>query len=137
MAHFALVDRGIVKQVIVAEQEYIDTAVFNEPGTWVQCSYNTVLGVHWTSMDGDRTPSEDQSKALRYNFPSPGWLYDGVGFYSPKDTFPESFTFDSNKYMWVAPADYPEDGQKYIWNEDNVSWEVLPEDDAWMDTYTG
>ncbi len=39
MAHFAQVENGIVTQVIVAEQDVIDSGMF---GTgWVQTSYNT------------------------------------------------------------------------------------------------
>ena len=37
MSHFAKVEKGIVTQVIVAEQDFIDT----QEGTWVQTSYNT------------------------------------------------------------------------------------------------
>ena len=39
MAHFAKVKDGIVMKVIVAEQEFVDTYVDNEPGIWVQTSY--------------------------------------------------------------------------------------------------
>ena len=42
MAHFAKVVDGIVENVIVAEQEFVDT----QEGTWVQTSYNTREGVH-------------------------------------------------------------------------------------------
>ena len=46
MAHFAKVNNGIVTKVIVAEQEFIDNMIDNEPGKWVQTSYNTFGGVH-------------------------------------------------------------------------------------------
>ena len=36
MSHFAKIENGIVTQVIVAEQDFIDT----QEGTWVQTSYN-------------------------------------------------------------------------------------------------
>ena len=39
---FARVNGNVVGQVIVAEQEYIDTL----NGEWVQTSYNTREGVH-------------------------------------------------------------------------------------------
>ena len=43
MAHFARVDNNVVGQVIVAEQDYIDTL----NGEWVQTwKYNTREGVH-------------------------------------------------------------------------------------------
>ena len=44
MSHFAKVENGIVTQVIVAEQDVIDSGLF---GTgWVQTSYNTHAGQH-------------------------------------------------------------------------------------------
>ena len=42
MAHFAKIENSIVTNVIVAEQEFIDT----QSGTWVQTSYNTIGNVH-------------------------------------------------------------------------------------------
>jgi hypothetical protein len=42
MAHYALIEDGVVTNVIVAEQDFIDT----QSGTWVQTSYNTQAGVH-------------------------------------------------------------------------------------------
>lgn len=136
MGHYARVDKGIVQEVIVAESDYIENTVFEKTGNWIKCSYNTYGGVHYESIN-DWIPSEDQSKALRKNFPSVGWMYDEVGFYPPKHLFPNSYKLDKNTYMWTAPVLRPDDGQKYIWNEDALDWEVLPEDDGWMDTYQG
>ena len=85
MAHFAKVVDGIVTEVIVAEQDFIDTHC---TGTWIQTSYNTREGVHMTTTIGEddshnpwggyilTKPSDDQSKALRANFPGIGWVYD-------------------------------------------------------------
>jgi hypothetical protein len=42
MSHFAQVQDGIVMQVIVAEQDFIDT--LTTPSDWVQTSYNTSGG---------------------------------------------------------------------------------------------
>jgi hypothetical protein len=136
MGHYARVDKGVVQEVIVAKSDYIENTVFEKPGNWVKCSYNTYGGVHYASLS-EWIPSDDQSKALRKNFPSIGWIYDEVGFYPPKHLFPNSFILDTEKYLWVAPKERPDDGQKYIWNEDALDWEVLPEDDQWMDTYQG
>ena len=40
MAHFAKVENGIVTQVIVAEQDFINSGAVGEPSSWVQTSYN-------------------------------------------------------------------------------------------------
>ena len=46
MAHFAKVENGIVSQVIVAEQDFINSGAVGDPSSWVQTSYNTHAGVH-------------------------------------------------------------------------------------------
>ena len=47
MGHYAKVKSGTVTQVIVADEDYFDELVDNEPGKWVQTSYNTFGGVHY------------------------------------------------------------------------------------------
>ena len=42
MAHYAKIEDGVVINVIVAEQDFIDT----QDGIWVQTSYNTHFGEH-------------------------------------------------------------------------------------------
>lgn len=59
MAHFAKIESGIVTEVIVAEQDFIDN---HTTGTWIQTSYNTFGGKHY---DNNGQESADQSKALR------------------------------------------------------------------------
>jgi len=47
MAHFAKIDENNkVTQVIVAEQDVINTGLFGDPASWIQTSYNTHGGVH-------------------------------------------------------------------------------------------
>jgi hypothetical protein len=67
MSHFAKVENNIVTQVIVAEQDVINSGLFGAPHTWVQTSYNTHNGVH--ALGG--TP-------LRKNFAGIGYYYDPV-----------------------------------------------------------
>ena len=131
MAHFAKVIDGVVENVIVAEQDFIDSGAVGSPSDWVQTSYNTYGGKHWTqNEDGTVTESSDQSKALRKNFAGIGMNYDGTGFYMPKPY--ESWTLNSTTYQWEAPIASPYDGTTmYKWNEtlyqsDNTKgWEEL------------
>ena len=98
MAHYARVENGIVKQVIVAEEDFIRSYVSVEPGEWIQTSYNTYGGVH--RLGG--TP-------LRYNFAGLGHIYDkkADAFYEPQP-YP-SWTLNTDKYQWEPPVDYPTD----------------------------
>jgi hypothetical protein len=123
MTHFARVDKGIVKEIIVAEQDFFDSYVATEAGEWIQCSYNTRGGVHYQS---DRiTPSDDQTKALRKNYAGIGFTYDKDkdAFIPPKPF--NSWTLNEDTCLWEAPVAYPDDGQDYTWNEETKSWNLV------------
>ena len=135
MAHFAKVNQGIVTNVIVAEPEFFENFVDETPGDWIQTSFNTYGGVHYTqNEDGSRgEPSEDQSKALRYNYGSVGMLYNSEAdaFHHPAPTW-SSWALNTETYIWEAPIAYPTDGQQYDWDEelyqsDNTQGWVLRE----------
>ena len=114
MAHFAKVKDGIVTQVIVAEQDFIDNYVDNVAGEWVQTSYNTHGGVH---ANGG-TP-------LRKNFAGFGFTYDRQrdAFIPPQPY--ASWTLNEDTCLWDAPVAYPDDGQRYIWNESITNWTLV------------
>ena len=110
MTHFAQIEDGVVTNVIVAEQDFIDN---HTTGTWVQTSYNTRGGVHYAP--DSNTP--DGGVALSKNYAGIGFIYvDGVGFHAP------SWTLDSDTYLWEPPVSYPDDGKQYAWDEDTTSW---------------
>ena len=122
MSHFAKLDENnIVTTVIVAEQDFIDT----QEGTWVQTSYNTRGGIHY--QPNSNTPSEDQSKALRKNYAGIGWTYDSTrdAFIPPKPF--ESWSLNETTCLWDAPIPYPTDGNRYIWNENDLTWDLSPQ----------
>lgn len=117
MSHFALIDdNNIVVQVIVAEQEFIDSGIVGDPSKWIQTSYNTSGGVHL--LGG--TP-------LRKNYAGIGYTYDPIrdAFIPPKPYY-ESWTLNEDTCKWEPPVPYPTDGKDYIWEEALKEWkEVL------------
>ena len=119
MAHFAKVENGIVKQVIVAEQDVIDSGLFGSPSSWVQTSYNTRGGVHY-GQDGN----PDEGVALRGNYASIGYVYDRTNdvFYA-QQPYP-SWTLNHSIWDWEAPIPMPNDGKRYDWNESTQSWDL-------------
>jgi len=121
MAHYAKILNNKVVQVIVADQDFVDSI----PGTWVKTSYNTYAGKHYTqNEDGTRTESTDQSKALRKNYASIGYIYDtDKDAFMPPQPF-NSWTLNEDTCLWEAPVEYPDDGKRYQWNEDTTSWEL-------------
>lgn len=119
MSHFAKIENNIVTNVIVAEQEFINTL----DGVWIQTSYNTRGGIH---LNGG-TP-------LRKNYAGIGDTYD-----SERDAFiapnPASWILDEVTCLWQPLVAMPTDGKNYIWDELTTSWvepalftpvEVLP-----------
>lgn len=120
MSHFAKVENGIVTQVIVAEQDFINLGYVGDPKDWIQTSYNTRGGVHYKPDTGE--PSEDQSKALRGNYAGIGYTYDEVNdvFYEPKP-YP-SWSINTKTWLWEAPIPKPAQDKAYIWDELTLSW---------------
>ena len=116
MSHFAKVENGIVTQVIVVEQDVLDTGLFGDPNLWVQTSYNTHGGKH--VLGG--TP-------LRKNYAGIGYTYDSErdAFIPPKPYI--SWIFNENTCLWDAPTAMPTDGKIYSWDEETTSWvEISP-----------
>ena len=123
MSHFAKVRNNIVEQVIVAEQDFIDSLPSEEGVDWIQTSYNTFSGVHIDPAT--RKPSADQSKALRKNYAGVGFTYDpAVDAFIAPQPFP-SWTLDTDfSYTWIEPLpqpDEPPEGEiegAWFWDED-------------------
>ena len=126
MSHFAKVINGIVEQVIVAEQDFINSGAVGDSSQWVQTSYNTRLGVHYNPETGE--PSADQSKALRKNYAGVGYSYDPVrDAFIPPQPFP-SWLLNEETCNWYPPVPLPADSgigdppKFYEWDEETVSW---------------
>jgi hypothetical protein len=108
MSHFAKVEDGIVTQVIVAEQDVIDSGLF---GTgWIQTSYNTSGGQH------------PEGRPLRKNYAGIGYTYDtGRDAFIPPKPF-ASWVLNETSCNWDAPTSMPTDGKFYRWNEEQLAW---------------
>tara|TARA_R100000306_G_scaffold59562_1_gene58764 strand:+ start:1638 stop:2015 length:378 start_codon:yes stop_codon:yes gene_type:complete len=124
MAHFAKLENGKVTGVyVVHNNELLVDGVEQESkgiefitqlmgdGTYVQTSYNTYKGVH----SGDKEP-------LRKNYAGIGWSYDAErDAFIPTKPY-DSWSLNEDTCRWVPPVPYPEDGQKYEWNEGSQEW---------------
>ena len=112
MSHFAQIDgNNIVTQVIVIEQDVVDTGLFGDPNSWIQTSYNTQGGVH--TQGG--TP-------LRKNYAGIGYTYDSTrdAFIPPKPF--NSWVLNETSCLYEAPTPMPTDDKMYSWDEDTLSW---------------
>jgi hypothetical protein len=112
MAHYAFLnDENIVTEVIVGidETELIEGL---DPETW----YGNLRGqvCKRTSYNGN----------IRKNYASIGFTYDEIldSFIAPQP-FP-SWKLDKRNSQWKPPVAQPSDGLVYIWNEEQLSWEL-------------
>jgi hypothetical protein len=116
MTHFAKVENGIVTQVIVADQHFIDSGAVGNPLEWIQTSYNTLAGVHLLG-----------GVPLRKNFAGIGYIYDPYrDAFIPHKPY-ASWLLDEETCQWHAPVERPGGDESYQWNEETLSWELVTE----------
>ena len=104
MSHFAKIDtNNVVTEVIVSEQNFINSGKVGDSFLWVQTSYNN---------------------NFRKQYAGIGYTYDKVNdvFISPQP-YP-SWTVDAS-FDWQPPTAMPDDGKRYNWNEDTTSWDEI------------
>jgi hypothetical protein len=107
---------NIVTQVLVIEQDVVDTGLFGDPASFIQTSYNTQGGVH--KLGG--TP-------LRKNYAGIGYTYDvnRDAFIPPKPF--NSWVLNEDTCLYEAPTAMPTDDKKYSWDENTTSWVEITE----------
>jgi hypothetical protein len=105
MSHFAKIDsNNIVTEVIVAEQDFINSGKVGDSFLWIQTSYN---------------------ENFRKNFAGLGFTYDKTrDAFIPPQPYP-SWTLDEDTCQWECPVAYPDDGNMYIWNETDQQWDEV------------
>ena len=122
MAHFAELDENnLVVQVRPGPDSDTEEAITARTGiVHKQCSYNTYRNVH--ALGG--TP-------FRKNFASVGYRYDQTkdAFIPPRPF--TSWTLNEETCLWEAPVAYPDDGQKYLWNEETQQWDLDERTYSW------
>jgi len=123
MAHYAFLNmQNIVTEVIVGKDET------DGPTNWEmhygnireqvckRTSYNTRGGAH-----------SEGGVPFRKNYAGIGYTYDFArdAFIPPKPF--DSWTLNENSCLWEAPVAMPDDGQRYSWNEETTSWDLITE----------
>jgi len=132
MAHFAKLDENnkVIRVTVLhnsvitdengVEQESLGINFLRKlhkdgSAVWKQTSYNTKMGVH--ELGG--TP-------LRKNYAGKGMTYDESRDAFIADQPFASWEFNEATCSWHTTVPYPEDGLKYAWDEDTVSWVRQP-----------
>jgi hypothetical protein len=104
MSHFAKLDNNVVTEVIVSEQDFINSGAVGDSFLWVQTSYNGNFRKNYASVGGTYDKAKDAFIAPK---PYPSWVL-------VEDTC-----------QWEAPVSYPTDGQSYSWDEDTTAWAAI------------
>ena len=117
MAYFAKLNLNNIVETVISinnavitdangvEQEQLGidfiNQLYNTNDTWKQTSYN---------------------RNFRKNYAGIGYQYDSQrdAFISPKPF--NSWILNEQTCNWEAPIAYPNDGQRYTWNEETQSW---------------
>ena len=127
MSHFAKLDENNVVVFVTVGREEDDgkeeELTARTGDVYRQTSYNTIGGVHYNAETGE--PSEDQSKAFRKNYAGIGYVYDGQrdAFIAPKPF--DSWNLNEETCIWEAPIPLPDEENKYIWDEDSMTWVLV------------
>jgi len=127
MAHYAFLDENnIVQAVYVGIDENNLDELPDEFNSWEEY-YSNQLGMTCkrTSYNTFGNEHKDNGIAFRGNYAGIGFTYD-----EENDVFiaPQSFNgwvLNTSTWLWEAPIDYPDDGNKYIWNEETLSWDLI------------
>jgi hypothetical protein len=102
MSHFAKIDKNkVVTEVIVAEQDFINSGSVGDSFLWVQTSYNNNFKKQYAGI-GDTYDKTNDVFILPKPYPS--WILDA--------------NFD-----WQPPTAMPDDGKIYNWNEATTTWD--------------
>jgi hypothetical protein len=117
MSKFAKVENGVVTNVLVIEQDQVNTGNWGDPSLWIETCSDTKFGVHY-GPDGQ----PDGGVALRGNFAGLGQTYDYVNdvFYQTQP-YP-SWIISAPTWVWQPPIAYPTDGKSYLWDEATQTW---------------
>lgn len=115
MAHFAKVENGIVTNVTVAEQSFIDSGAVGDPTLWIQTSYNTHEGKH-----------SNKGTPLRKNYAARGFKYDKIrDAFIPPQPYP-SWKLNEQSCVYEPPTPQPKDSNHiYDWNEQTKTWDQV------------
>lgn len=116
MAHFAKLDDN---------NNVLEVHCVNNDELMVDGTESEAKGIEFlTSWSGGYTNWKQTSYNgnFRKHYAGIGYTYDAMrdAFIPPKPF--DSWVLNESTYLWEAPVPRPDDGNRYYWDEQNLSW---------------
>jgi len=141
MSHFAEISGSgsgsityTVTNIIVAEQDFINSGAVGASSNWVQTSYNTIGGVHYEPNSNIPSPVNYQDASGSSYTTLEEANASGSGTITPvsqsitlalrKNYAGFGYTYDESKDAFIAPQPEPSASIPYVLNEDSCLWEL-------------
>ena len=90
----------------VSEQKGIDFCIAHYGGTWIQTSDDPNFRKNYAGINDIYDPIRDAF--IPNSPPYPSWV------------------LNDSTCKWETPIPYPQDGQFYDWDENTISWLLIP-----------
>jgi hypothetical protein len=117
MAHFAKLDENN----IVIEVHGLDNNELIDDNGIEQESKGIDFLVNW-SGGYTKWKQTSYNANFRKNYAGIGYFYDEIkDAFIPPQPYP-SWSLNENSYQWDAPIAIPNDGKRYIWDEETILW---------------
>ena len=119
MAHFAKLDdtNTVLEVLVVHNNELLVNGIESEEKG---IEFLTVWSGGYTNWK-----QTSYNEKIRKNYAGSGFTFDPIrdAFIPPKPY--ASWLLDEQSCRWFAPVAYPNDGNKYQWDESTLAWVVL------------
>lgn len=117
MAHFAQLDENnLVLQVIVVSNDVLNNEPFPQSEDMGVAFCRSIYG------QGTNWAQTSYSGSFRHNYAGIGYTFDAnANAFVAESPYP-SWILNTETYRWQAPISYPQDGNRYYWDEETQSW---------------
>lgn len=103
MAHYAKIENNQVTNIIVADQDFVNSGAVGDPTTWILVQDANGVNTHYAGI---------------------GFTYDAAtAAFIPPKPFSSWLLIDN---IWTAPVAKPQGNQHHLWDESTTSWIESP-----------
>lgn len=119
---FAILDENdIVVDIFLTKQQYIDSGIHAISENMIEGD-QFAFGGQLVDLKNSMMKLAEDRPTFRKNKPEIGYEYHrDIDIFSVPKPY-DSWTLDPETGWYDPPTPYPDDGGKYVWNEDLVKW---------------